>query len=297
MSRSARLQLLLLLGLMASFTFAGVYVEGKSSDQKDTTKMYMSKNAMRMEISTEGEADVVIYRKDKDLCWIIDTNENSYFTITRADLAKINSMVTDASEMMNQQLQQLTPEQKAQMKQAVESMKNKPPAQREMMMKMMPDFMKEALAEDGGKTAAPAKKMYNKIKSGVNVNGFKATHFTATKGDKKLEDIYMSELGSLGLAKSDVQIMESFAGFIQALGKMGGAGEDNFMSLGMKEQKEAFGFIGVPVKSVSYGNSGRVSASNEMTIIEKRNLSDDLFSLDSNWKEKENPIGQMQNMK
>ena len=235
-----------LAGLFTSLAVAGVYLEGKSSTDKETSKMYMSQNAMRMEVSGSDGDNVIIYRGDKDLCWIIKQIEGSYFTITRADIEKIGTMVADTKEMINQQMQQLTPEQKEQMKQAVESMKNMPPAQREMMMKMLPDFMKDAMEAEDGQSAAPAKKMYNKTKSSVNVNGFSATQYTVTKGSQKLEEIYMAKLSSVGLSKSDVQIIEKFADFMRAITKMAGQ-EDSFFSLSLNEQEKTFGFAGVPV--------------------------------------------------
>ncbi|MEL6821535.1 MAG: hypothetical protein AAFP70_07235, partial [Calditrichota bacterium] len=191
--------------------------------------------------------------------------------------------------------QQLTPEQKEQMKQAVESMKNMPPAQREMMMKMLPDFMKDAMEAEEGQSAAPAKKMYNKTKSSVNVNGFSATQYTVTKGSQKLEEIYMAKLSSVGLSKSDVQIIEKFADFMRAITKMAGQ-EDSFFSLSLNEQEKTFGFAGVPVKSLIYAANGSVDSSNEITKIEKRSLSDALFNVGSDLKEKKNPMDQMQQM-
>jgi|GEM_PF-5914414 len=295
MRRLNFISIFIMAGLFTSMAFAGVYMEGKSSTEKESSKMFMTDNALRMEVSGSDGDNIIIYRKDKDLCWIINEKEGAYFTITRADVERIGEMVMDTKDMINQQMQQLTPEQKAQLKQAVESMKNMPQAQRDMMMKMMPDYIKDAMEAEEGKSAAPAKKKYSKTKSGVNVNGFSATQFTATKGSQKLEDIYMAKLSSVNLSKSDVQVIEDFAGFMQAMTKMGGQ-EDSFFSLSLNEQEKTFGFAGVPVKSVIYAANGSVDSSNEITKIEKRSLSDDLFNVGSNLKEKKSPMDQMQQM-
>ena len=128
-------------GIFCSQVEAGILMTSFYSEEGGdsmTMKTYLEKDRMRMESKGKEMDHVSIYRKDKEVIWMIDNKEKTYTEMTKAEMEKMKKQMEDAMKMMEEQ------------------MKNMPPGQKEQMEKMMPMM--------GQKTT------YQKKGSGIKVN-------------------------------------------------------------------------------------------------------------------------------
>ena len=131
---------------------AGVVVKMKQAAQgisvESEQTMFIEKDRLRMEMSGEEENQTIIFRGDKNVFWVIDSDKKSYFEMTQDDIVKLKSQMEKMQEMMKEQ------------------MKNMPEEQRKMMEDMMPSGMPGEKKE---------KVTYTKKESGVKVGKWTTT--------------------------------------------------------------------------------------------------------------------------
>ncbi|RMF61773.1 MAG: DUF4412 domain-containing protein [Calditrichaeota bacterium] len=263
-----RMLTILLLVLTLTFTaFAGVMVVTKETD-KTTGKvtmstLYIDKQGIRVETGENVGADLVIFRKDKNSFWVIDTQKGTYMEITKSDIEKMNSMIDHQMKMMEEQI------------------KNLPPAQQEMMKKHMQQMM--------GVGETP-KEEYKKVKSGVKVNQWVCDVYEGFQDGAKFEEIYTVDWGSVGISKEDLlpfKEMEEFFSSMHSRNK--GKGKGSRFDFGFEDE----GYEGVPVKEVYY-DGGQVQSITEVVKITRQDFSADLFNLPKGLKKAENPFQEME---
>ncbi|MEF9426383.1 MAG: DUF3617 domain-containing protein, partial [Candidatus Mariimomonas ferrooxydans] len=174
--QSVLLAVILLAGFMA-YAEAGVIItsiDTSFDDPRDsgTSTAYIGDNGMRAEARAEGENNIVIFRSDKEVFWMINTADNSYTEMTKKDIKKIKGQMDEAMRMMQEQ------------------MKNMPPEQRAMMEQMMK-----------GKTipTQPEKTVFKKVASGVKVGKWKCNTYKGYLRGELTEEVCSTSWKKLGI--------------------------------------------------------------------------------------------------
>lgn len=105
---------------------------GKSAAQR--TEMMLEKDRLRLDLQGE-QAMVLIYRKDKDVFWMIRPSEKAYTEMTSKDLEQIANTLDAARAKMQEQLKNLPEEQRAMMEQMMGGMLGAPASQPKVTFK------------------------------------------------------------------------------------------------------------------------------------------------------------------
>lgn len=219
------------------------------------SKAYIDKIGMRIE-SDENMDSIMIYRKDKDVLWIIDKNDKSYMEMTRADVKEMKNQMDIA------------------MKKLEEQMKSMPPEQRAMMEKMMQ-----------GRTAMqPKKTTYKKVASGLKVNNWVCNKYEGYLEGVKKKEICTTDWKKLGITSKYLDVMHGLSEFLSEF-----TGEkSSFFRMGSKEWEKEQGYSGLPVKSISY-SQGNIKNISELQEITKKDVPASFFDLPKGLIKKENP--------
>jgi hypothetical protein len=226
----------------------------QTADQT-TMKMYLEKDRLRVENSGKDENQVIIYRQDKDLFWVLDLKKKTYMEITKADLDRMQGQMDEASKQME------------------EAMKDMPPEQREMMAKMM----------KGKMPAAPAKTTYKKVSSGQKINQWTCTQYEGESEGKKASEVWTTDWKSLGLTAEDFNVLEALSKFWEGMAKS----SSQLFKVEAGEPAEGH-YSGVPVKTAYY-SGGKVSHTNEMQSLERQDFEASKFDLPASFAKEEMP--------
>jgi hypothetical protein len=265
MQRNFKLLMILILFSVFSMTVsAGVVVKGvdkSEAEKKSPSTVYIDKDKLRIETSNENENEIIIFRQDKGLLWIINQNKMTYMEMTRKDIAQMTEQIDQA------------------MKQLEEQMKNMPAEQREMMKKMMPSTLTDK---------SHAKILYKKKADGVKINKWSTTQYVGMLDGEKKSEVWTIKWAQANIAEADVSALRGMGEFFEAL-----AGEiDEFYQMGSDEFAKEGGYAGMPVKFVNY-EDGKITNDYEISEINKQSLNQSLFELPPNLKKEEKPFGKM----
>lgn len=255
--------------LVLTFTVslcAGVYVrvdDSRPTGGQETSKIYIEKARLRME-STGGEEDhVLIFRKDQDVLWIIDSQAKTYHEITRQDVARMKGQMDHAMKMM------------------AEQMKDLPPEQRKMMEQMM--------AQQGGmQMPKPKRTIYERKGTGEKVDQWTCTRYEGYVDGQKTEDVWTADWRQLGIDPADLDAFRAMGAFFEALSQE----TDAIFKMGTEEFEKEGGYSGLPVKTIEYEN-GAVVDTSEVKEVQERSFDPSIFELPSGLKKTEQPWGDM----
>ena len=250
-----------ILFICSVISHAGVIVKMKQEAQgmgiQSQQTMYIDKDRLRMELSGEEENQIIIFRGDKNVFWVINKEDETYFEMTQDDIVKLKSQMAKMQEMMKEQ------------------MKNMPAEQRKMMEEMMP-------------TAMPGKKKekvtYTKKESGVKVGKWTTTHYIGTAGGKKSDELWTVEWSQVGFKREDFTVMTKMADFFSALSQ----DATDFMKVGSEDWEKEMGISGMPVRWIDIINEGSTSEGSVQDII-KKSLEPSLFDLPSGYEKDQSP--------
>jgi hypothetical protein len=234
-------------------------VQGVNMQSEQT--MFIDKDMLRMEMSGEEENQTVIFRGDKNVFWVIDSEKKSYFEMTQEDIANLKSQMESMQKMM------------------MEQMKNMPEEQRKMMEDMMPGNMS---------TEKKAKPVYTKKSGGVKVGNWTTTHYEGTTEGKKSDDLWTVDWSETGFKRSDFAVMTKMADFFSALSQEA----TDFMNVGSEEWEKEMGISGMPVRWKDYLEGGSTSEGSIKEISQK-NLDASLFDLPAGFKKDQSPMKNM----
>ncbi|MEF9437243.1 MAG: DUF3617 domain-containing protein [Candidatus Mariimomonas ferrooxydans] len=244
-------RVILLAGFMA-YAEAGVIItsiDTSFDDPRDsgTSTAYIGDNGMRAEARAEGENNIVIFRSDKEVFWMINTADNSYTEMTKKDIKKIKGQMDEAMRMMQEQ------------------MKNMPPEQRAMMEQMMK-----------GKTmpTQPEKTVFKKVASGVKVGKWKCNTYKGYLRGELTEEVCSTSWKNLGIKQKDFRVMKSMGEFMSELSP-DAASQFN---VGSDEWEKEHGYPGVPVRTISY-SMGKKVFQTEIQDVKKQKIDSSLFEL------------------
>ena len=94
-----------------------------SQQQPTTTKLRVESDRVRIEMDGTERSDVMIFRGDRQVMWIIDHKAKVYREMTKADIDRLGGRASEIRAMMQEQL------------------KNMPPERRQMVERMMKSKM------------------------------------------------------------------------------------------------------------------------------------------------------------
>jgi hypothetical protein len=252
---------------MAGVALAGIYGETVTykpgqPDQQTVTKMYIEGDKLRIEQPGEKDSTITIYRGDKDLVWMIMPGEKLYQETTKEDIQKMKTQMEQARKMMDEEMKNLSPEQRQQM---------------EKMMGKMPNAPAEQKTET----------VYKLVGKNEKVNDYTCEHYAAFSDGKKTWDLWTVDYKDVGVGLKDLAPLEALGEFF---GQIGGSNAENYL-VGTEEPlkgDEGPRFHGMPVKWTDV-EADSVVRVNELKVLEKRTLDAGLFELPKGFKKTDKP--------
>ena len=259
--RYARHIILLVIFSFSIAAQAGIIVKsversGQKKIEMETTMM-VDQNKLRIESNEKDEQNVVIFRGDKKVFWVLKTSDKTYVEMTQEDLAELKAQMDNMQKMM------------------AEQMKNMPEEQRKMMEKMMPS------------AAGAAKKMktdYKKKGSGEKVGKWSCDHYEGFRDGKKTGELWTASWDQIGLKRSDMSAFKQMAEFFEAISQ----DASEFMKIGSEEWEKEQGLSGVPVRWIDM-EDGQTDSQGEIKEIRKQDIKASLFDIPSGYEKEDNP--------
>jgi hypothetical protein len=248
--KSLAVIILITLFLFSSLT-AGVYIQGedthKMHQEKNTTKIFVDKNRLRVETGENDNDMVIIFREDKNLFWMVDMKKKEYREMTKDDVKKMKAKIDEG------------------MKQIEEQMKNLPPEQRKMMEQMMPAQMNIKKIE---------RPVYTKAGKNIKVKKWNCTHYIGEVNGKKKQEVWTIGWDELGIDADEMKVFRDMGQFFSSLAP----DMTDVFKIGDKEWEKNGGFAGMPVKSINF-EEGKVSSEFEINEISKKDFSAAIFEV------------------
>jgi hypothetical protein len=235
----------------------GVLIAQKitNGDKTVTHQTQLEKTRMRSEMDTNGRKVIVIFDGAAGVLRSIDEQAKTYTEITKADVERMSAQMSGAMAQMQQQLQNLPPEQRARV---------------------------EAMMQGGrgmiGAMAGPPPE-YKKVGADT-VGKWRCDKYEGTKNGEKASEICTVEPAALGFAAADFEVAKQLGDFFS---KMMPPGMDALFRFGAAGPN---GFSGIPVRSVSYRN-GAPQTTAEITDITRQNFPESLFIVPPGFQKRE----------
>jgi hypothetical protein len=256
----------LVIGIFSSSLHAGILMvsahqSAVNSQDALTSKAYVDKDRMRVEMKGQTMDQIFIFRQDKELFWVIDNRAKTYMEMTKQDLQKMKEKVDEAMTMMQEQ------------------MKNMPPEQRKMIEQMMKGKM-QASVPATAPTVTKRSLRARKLISGFVINT------KAPSKEKRKEDIWTTDWRQLGLTAEDFNVMQAMNEYFDEFSK----GKNSLYKIGSKEWEQKQGYAGLPVKTIRY-TEGKVQHTTEIKEIQRQDFVSTLFDLPAGLTKKAMPMG------
>jgi hypothetical protein len=250
--------------LAAGACLAGVQIESVDeslTDGKATNQTVRIDND-RMMVDMQGDRgrQTVLFLGADQLFRMIDHEKKNYREMTQQDMEQIGSQLNDAMSKLQEQ------------------MKNMPPAQRQMMEKMMKGKMGQMMDQTAEKTVYTA--------AGAGKAGqWDCARYDGTRGGEKVSEVCAVEFGEFGLRASDFAVMQKMAEFFTKI--MPGGMKDNFM-VGSEKWQEEQGFPGVPVLRTTF-NGGKAEQRTTVKSVTRAEFENALFEVPAGYNKEAMP--------
>jgi hypothetical protein len=236
---------------LTAAAYAGVALKSQSKilapyPTNSNTTLYLDNGKLRVEsTSSQGEKEIMIFRKDKGLFWVIDPQKGTYTEITREQLRQMRHQMDEYKRQMEA------------------AMKNMPPEQRAMMEQMMKSQM----------PAEPQtpKISYRKMGSG-RVGRWYCTEYQGFSNGAKVEEVWVTPFSTLGISPSDLDVLKEMGDFFNEFYK----GSGNSLVGDTKKWEKVF--KGFPVKTKAYEN-GKVVYEDTVVEVKRTSLPITLFEV------------------
>lgn len=215
--------------------------------------LYIQGNQMRME--SPGGAGIALYDGERQRFIAIDTKQQRYTEMTAAQLQAAQVQVQQSLQQMNAQMEQM----KAQLSQL-------PPAQRQMVEKMM--AQQQGTGMPG--TPPPVKPTFAKVGSEM-LGKWTCEHYVGTVNGKQHAEAWMATEATLGVRPEDLAVLKSYRQ--QFVTSMSQTTPTSLYGNGIDE------LPGVPIKTVQYDEHGQAQQSVVLKSIEQRTLEPTLFTI------------------
>ncbi|NJK92196.1 MAG: hypothetical protein HC904_10415 [Blastochloris sp.] len=239
------LTLLWILPLSASLVIESSEQEG--SDAPKTSRMILDSKGLRVENGDE----ILLFRPDKDLLWILQPKTKTYHQLSETELTQM----ADSLKQMQSQLDQLPPEQRAQLE--------------ILLNHQLPNS--STLPR-----TTPPQVTYEKLASGVKLGSWTCDHYAEKENGTKVGEVWTVPFTSL-------PGMTEFTGMMKRVGrffsKMPGPGMDNpFFSFDDVAANSAAA-PGYPVKDQRLDPQGAVISTWELKRLSEEKIDPSLFDL------------------
>ncbi len=96
------LLLLWLQALTAGVLMVNTQESFQGSQQPATTKLRVEGDRVRIEMEGTGRNDVIIFRGDRQVLWMIDNKAKTYHEMTKADVDRIGGQVNEMMAKMQE---------------------------------------------------------------------------------------------------------------------------------------------------------------------------------------------------
>jgi hypothetical protein len=229
---------------------------------KKTTQQEMLLDSNRFRINVDAKTSVLFLTDGgRNRIVMLDKSKNEYHEIDQQTMNQMTQQMTGALAQMQEQLKNLTPEQRA------------------MIEKMMKGKMPQQVA--------PQRTVYT-AKGSATVNGFSCTRYEGVRGGQKVAEVCAAQPSQLKFSPADFQVFEKMKEFSAGLqnslqnSPLAGAGA-NFI------QDASAGFEGFPVERTTFSD-GQPSEKSELKTLQHASLTDADFSV-GNAKKVDLPIG------
>ncbi len=218
-------------------------------------KMYFGDSHLKMKVSGDDTDSEMIFDSEKKQLWIIDNLKKTKTLITQEDLEKLNRKLSDVQKKMNEQLEQMSPE------------------QRKMMENMMNSTGMDKLSGTSAET------IYEKVKSDVKVQDWITDKFVGKSGGTMKSELWTVPWKKLGLKSSDYALFKSLSDFTGTITQV----SDPLFAIGSGNWVETVGYEGVPVKVKIYSKDEVISQST-ITGIDSTSFDDEIFAVPDDYK-------------
>jgi hypothetical protein len=246
---------------LAAPTFAGVRIQLDSTDLTtgEVTKREILVDAERLRMNETGKSTntSVLFLTDggRNRLVVLDKAKNEYREIDQQTVEQLSGQMSAATAKMQEQMKNLTPEQRA------------------MMEQMMKGRGLPGAAAASVTTAA--RTTYTSKGSGT-ANGFACTKYEGTRGAEKVSEVCAASPSELKFAASDLQVYEKMKEFSASMMSM--ATSSPFFNANTVSSMTESGFSGFPVQQTSFSN-GKASSRTDTKAIDRATFSNADFSL------------------
>ncbi len=227
------------------------------SKKPTTTKLRVESDRVRIETEETGRGEVIIFRGDQQVMWIIDNKAKAYREMTKADADRLGGQAIDMMAKMREQMEKM------------------PPQQREMVEKMMKSRMGDMA---GG--AQPAKTEFTKVASGQEIHQWTCDKYEGVREGQKQREVWTTAPDQLGLAMSDFKVMQQMGEFFKGFSQF--AREAPFR-VGSEAAQLEGDYAGVPVRQIFY-QGGRPNMKTEINEVGREDFDASLFELPQGYK-------------
>jgi uncharacterized protein DUF4412 len=209
---------------------------------------------MRAEATGErGEKQIAVFDGTKKVMMLIDDQRKTYVEVAEAELearaSQMSGMMAQMAQMqeqMKQRMASMTPEQRAQMEEA----------------------MGRGMAMSGAPAAA--KIQYTKTGTGT-VGKWTCDKYEGTSGGQKVSEVCAADPKALGFTAADFEVSRELVAFFKKIMPPGAGGAQMF-SIGTAADQ---GFSGVPVRTVTSPGGRQVTT--EITEVSRQAIPDSVF--------------------
>ncbi len=225
-----------------------------------TTEVQIEPQRMRAEVDGGfGGSRVMVFEAPKQVMYLIDPARKGYSEMTKADVDRIGTQMTEAMAKMKAMLEKLPPEKRGQL---------------------------EAMVKGGGPAAGPgfAAAPIEYRKTGMSkVGKWPCDTYEGHQNGRKISDVCTVTPEALGLKAADFAVTRQVAQFVRSLIPQS---SDTLFQVGRPEEK---GFSGIPVRNISTA-SGRTVVS-EVVDVARRTFDKALFAVPAGFTKDPYPFG------
>lgn len=248
----------------AGICLAGVQIESvdESLSNGKTTNQTARVDTDRMMVDIQGDRgrQTVVFLGSTQVFRMIDHEKKNYREVSQQEMEQMGAQLNDAMAKLQEQL------------------KNMPPAQRQMMEKMMKGKMGQMMGQTAEKTVYTA--------AGAGRAGqWDCARYDGTRGGEKVSEVCAVEFSDFGLQASDFAAMQKMAEFFTKI--MPDGMKDNFM-VGSERWQEEQGFPGVPVSRTTF-RGGKAEQRTIVKSVTRADFEDALFDVPAGYKKEAMP--------
>ena len=253
------LSLLALSSVVVSSAGQGVILHQTSEDmrngKKSSNTSYVEANRVAIESNDGGRQMTMVYLADGNVMRMIDHSKKTVREISGDELEKMMGQVNEAMAKMQEQLE------------------NMPPQQRAMMEKMMSGRMQQAM---GG---AAEKPVYKRGSGSAEIGGHACDWYEGYRGEKMFAMLCAADWSELDLRASDFAVFRKMAEFLTKLAP----NMADMARVGAEDWQDQNLFPGVPLEQTIY-SGGKPQSKTTLERVERDTIDDAVFVAPADYK-------------